>query len=216
MEKKNTILLTVIAVATLLVAVVGATFAYFTASVTTTNDANKTTTVKTSTLASAVMDLGNQISPAEGAKIYPGYKALKTLTLTGSGDANANPVTGTLTLTPSVADFGSHIKYTVYKVATADAATKGVTCTASNPTTTVDGTTLKYVDNMTCTTTNAGTAVMTGTFSGTTAVTKDITVTSTTKDTYYVLIEYLNDDAADQNAEQGKTFSVTIGFTPKA
>ena len=31
MEKKNTILLTVIAVATLLVAVVGATFAYFTA-----------------------------------------------------------------------------------------------------------------------------------------------------------------------------------------
>ena len=35
MEKKNTILLTVIAVATLLVAVVGATFAYFTATATT-------------------------------------------------------------------------------------------------------------------------------------------------------------------------------------
>ena len=44
MDKKNTMLLTVIAVATLLVAVVGATFAYF--SVTGTNDA-KTTVVTT-------------------------------------------------------------------------------------------------------------------------------------------------------------------------
>ena len=34
MEKKNMVLLTVIAVATLLVAVVGATFAYFTATIT--------------------------------------------------------------------------------------------------------------------------------------------------------------------------------------
>ena len=34
MERKNTILLTVIAIATLLVAVVGATFAYFTATIT--------------------------------------------------------------------------------------------------------------------------------------------------------------------------------------
>ena len=38
MEKKNMVLLTVIAVATLLVAVVGATFAYFTATVTDSRD----------------------------------------------------------------------------------------------------------------------------------------------------------------------------------
>ena len=37
MDKKNTVLLTVIAVATLLVAVVGATFAYFSARVTENN-----------------------------------------------------------------------------------------------------------------------------------------------------------------------------------
>ena len=45
MDKKNTMLLTVIAVATLLVAVVGATFAYFTAS----NTATGTTTVTATT-----------------------------------------------------------------------------------------------------------------------------------------------------------------------
>lgn len=46
MDKKNTMLLTVIAVATLLVAVVGATFAYFTAS-NTNSTTNTTTTVTT-------------------------------------------------------------------------------------------------------------------------------------------------------------------------
>jgi len=45
MDKKNTMLLTVIAVATLLVAVVGATFAFFSAS----NEASGTTTVTTTT-----------------------------------------------------------------------------------------------------------------------------------------------------------------------
>ncbi|MBE6156486.1 MAG: hypothetical protein E7161_01950 [Firmicutes bacterium] len=45
MDKKNTMLLTVIAVATLLVAVVGATFAYFTAS----NNASGTTVIETTT-----------------------------------------------------------------------------------------------------------------------------------------------------------------------
>lgn len=44
MEKKNTVLLTVIAIATLLVAVVGATFAYFSASVTNTEKTTVTAT----------------------------------------------------------------------------------------------------------------------------------------------------------------------------
>lgn len=49
MERKNTILLTVIAVATLLVAVVGATFAYFTA----TSDVTATSTVEVTTSAAS-------------------------------------------------------------------------------------------------------------------------------------------------------------------
>ena len=53
MEKKNTVLLTVIAVATLLVAVVGATFAYFTATNTGTGDSDtaSATTAQVSSIA---------------------------------------------------------------------------------------------------------------------------------------------------------------------
>jgi len=47
MDKKNTMLLTVIAVATLLVAVVGATFAFFTASNTASGETKVTTTTET-------------------------------------------------------------------------------------------------------------------------------------------------------------------------
>ena len=58
MEKKNTLLVTVIAVATLLVAVVGATFAYFNATATGTNQSTVTVTTKSidtvSTTASAL------------------------------------------------------------------------------------------------------------------------------------------------------------------
>ncbi len=214
MEKKNTILLTVIAVATLLVAVVGATFAYFTASVTTNNNENNTTTVKTQTLASAVMDMGSNVSPQ--GTVYPGYKALKTVTVKGSGAPDAESVTGTLTLTPSVTDFGNHIKYSLYKVSTANVATNGVTCTESNPQAVVDGSITKYSDAMTCDVTNAGTAVKEGTFTGTTPVTTDIIITPNTDDTYYLVIEYMNDENADQNSEQGKTFSVALSFVPKA
>ncbi len=49
MERKNTVLLTVIAVATLLVAVVGATFAYFTATTTTTDKGTGTSAELTTT-----------------------------------------------------------------------------------------------------------------------------------------------------------------------
>ena len=57
MEKKNTILLTVIAVATLLVAVVGATFAYFTASTTTGRGTGTVQTGETTSLGSTSLDM---------------------------------------------------------------------------------------------------------------------------------------------------------------
>ncbi len=53
MEKKNTLLLTVIAVATLLVAVVGATFAYF--SLSTTGGSNTTATISTPKIGQATI-----------------------------------------------------------------------------------------------------------------------------------------------------------------
>ena len=60
MDKKNTLLLTVIAIATLLVAVVGATFAYFSAQ--TDNAAIANVDVKTSTVDTATMSTFNNLS----------------------------------------------------------------------------------------------------------------------------------------------------------
>ena len=69
----------------------------------------------------------------------------------------------------------------------------------------------KYYDAGTLTT-GGLTALTTGTFSGNTPVTYDITVSNNTADTYYVVIEYIN-DSAEQNAEQGQTFTVTMSYT---
>lgn len=80
MEKKNTVLLTVIAVATLLVAVVGATFAYFSATVT---ENNKTETV----LKSAELGItftGTQEITADS--IQPGWTADKVFTVENTSD----------------------------------------------------------------------------------------------------------------------------------
>ena len=59
MEKRNTLLLTVIAVATLLVAVVGATFAYFASSSDTANtlDLDVTTVKSTASLTAGATQL---------------------------------------------------------------------------------------------------------------------------------------------------------------
>jgi len=63
MEKKNTMLMTIIAVATLLVAIIGASFAYFTA---TTNDGGGMTIVTSTTETIASVNLNN---PTETLKI---------------------------------------------------------------------------------------------------------------------------------------------------
>lgn len=209
MEKKNTILLTVIAVATLLVAVVGATFAYFTASVTNSGtEGNNTTTVTTKAIASASFELGSSVEGEDVKDALPGYKALRSLKVVGGGDAGSS-LAATITLTPNVpAAFGTHIKYTIYKAATEDA----VTCTASNPT--IDGE--KYYDSMTC---NPGTATVLKTataLTGTTASKVDVTVNSGTTDYYFIVVEYENVTDAQQDTEQAKEFSVAIDFSAKA
>ena len=74
MEKKNVVFLTVLAIATLLTAVVGTTFAYFTATVTT--DATPTT-VTAATLGVTYTD-GAQIS---ATNIIPGWTASKKISV---------------------------------------------------------------------------------------------------------------------------------------
>ena len=87
MEKKNVVFLTVLAVATLLTAVVGTTFAYFTATV-------KNTTTPTQTSITTARDLS--ISYSDGAKItgsniIPGWKSIeKEITVTNNSNVAMN------------------------------------------------------------------------------------------------------------------------------
>lgn len=208
MEKKNSVVLTVIAIAVLLIGVLGASFAYFTSSIKVRNEENSKTTVKTATLVSASMDMGQIVTSTDA---LPGYKALKTVTVKGAGKEGDQAVNAIITLTPNVTDFGNHIKYSLYKVSTSERETKGVTCTESK----VASGTNAY-DEMTCDTTKAGNEILSGTFTNQNPVTKEIKVNYNDDFTYYLLVEYVNEPEADQNEEQGKTFTVKIDFEAKA
>ena len=199
MEKKNVIFLSVIAVATLLTAVIGTTFAYFTANITTSNAANSNTTVKTKVIAGAVMDMGSKVAVTDA---LPGYKTVKPITVTGSGHAGDEPANATITVTPSLGAFASDVTWKLYKSSTA------ITCTSSPVTT---GT--QYYDNATCTIPEGAKVVIDK--GAATAKSYDVSVAYNTKDSYYLVVEYANNN--DQTATQsGQSFSIDMSFAPKA
>ena len=91
-NKQNTLLLTVIAVATLLVAVIGATFAYFTANTTGTETAS-TIVVTAARLeityednTNSVVTADQNIEPSETALITKNFKLTPTTNTTGTGN----------------------------------------------------------------------------------------------------------------------------------
>ncbi len=232
MEKKNTILLTVIAIATLLVAVVGATFAYFTATVNNDEVGQHTDTMKARTLVTANMKLGNTIGTEN---MLPGYKAVRSITITGtSGDTAVNTQ---IELTPNVPEaFGTDIKYYVYKIdnkasdnvvacktPVEETSPEGTTpiqhymateCGSYAP---VEGTPLQVDTALTSLPTalntedaNKVTLVKEGSFSGSDKVIiPNIEVANGTDVTYYVLVEYYNNPSAAQTG-QGATFTVQM------
>ena len=222
MEKKNTILLTVIAIATLLVAVVGATFAYFTATVTTTNDDNNTIEAKTYALTTVQMNYGNKVT-SEG--IYPGTTIVKDVSIEATcpaGSTTCEPVNTVLTVTTTDNDnvFGNDIKWSLYKMSTKD---DEVACTVTPHT---DGG--QYYSDSVCTGLDSGTLVDTGVGAGTKAidikaygtVKADATANEAHDDKYYLVVEYLNHQNEDgqtveQNNQQGKTFTVALYFAAK-
>lgn len=212
MEKKNMVLLTVIAVATLLVAVVGATFAYFTASVGGTgNTANNTTSVTTVTLASVTYEGTSSIDDLTQNGVYPGWKGVQTFTIELPENTPADAVGKyQVNITPNVpSDFADDITYSVYK--TTNPGTQSVTRVAGTvQQTTVDGEE-RYSVNDTLTVSDGFTAFKTGTLTGSAAITVD-TVSydgSLAKTTYYVVYEYANADR-DQSAAMGDTFTATV------
>ena len=83
-NKGQTIFLSVIGIATLLVAIVGATFAWFSATVTNPDQASNSVIITTATLGTVTFSNGAEISVNN---IYPGWTATKTVSVTS--DANA-------------------------------------------------------------------------------------------------------------------------------
>ncbi len=222
MEKKNTILLTVIAVATLLVAVVGATFAYFTASTAPSGDGS-TGTVNTATVGNVTLEIANQTHDEQME--YPGGKAVVAFSVTptkGGGDSNnynvTYNVTGTIDTT-ALAESASTLTYKLYRVDSTTAASISdpvQSCVPIKDTTTQPGTTHYYYNS--CAFDSkilGGEEVDSGTISNHSAVTQvktDNLETSATGTTYYyyLVVDYPNVNSDKQNTDQGKSIKISL------
>ena len=205
-NKKNTILLTVIAVATLLVAVVGATFAYFTAQGGTGTSAN--VTVTTGTAASSEFGTFGAINIYADATTFAKGKPDATGTTTGTVSWTAPGAT--TTTTPSEAD--RSFCYTADLIITANTFTKSAANTAGSTT---------LVDEQSLVTLPAGTAV-TGTINIPTTKGGEILkhkliaeAGKTVSDSWTITVTLKNLDI-DQNENTGKQLTGSIKFTKVA
>ena len=217
MEKKNTILLTVIAVATLLVAVVGATFAYFTATSSVTGDGNEGT-VNTATNIGSVAINQTDIA-ASNNTIYPGtMNYVGTIIQATKTDTTENftldySLTGTVSVT---AAFAHDITWKLYKVAASE--TSPVSCQPVTETATATGT--QYSQSCTLGKSLTGDSVGDGSLVAKGTLTAGETSSSVSyadgsvdtdggSDYYYLVVEYPNKQD-NQNLDQGKNIRMTI------
>lgn len=232
MEKKNTVLLTVIAVATLLVAVVGATFAYFTASNSSTGDAAGNVNVNTATESA---DLVLNVDKVTGSNniFYPGTKNFVGATASASFKDNNAPdgknynisytLEGKVTLAEA---FATEVEWELYETET-DLSSGLITCGAITEYTPTEGenagTAIAGTKTQNCTlapslandaskkvksgTIAAGELTATVTHSGT--VRTNGATAGTTK--YYYLVVTLPEKGTDQSADAtGKTITIAI------
>ena len=201
MEKKNVIFLSVIAVATLLTAVIGTTFAYFTANFTVSNSQNATSNVTTKTLSGVTVTLGNKIS---GNPVYPGFKGVQEITVEGTKADVAGQFT--LTVTPEIdSAFGNDVVWSLSQsdteitcdtpVTKTDAGTNGNQVYQTTNCTDVSGLTALISNDTATANTAKTTATLTAPNGGTAK--------------YYLVAEYKNNTSAAQNA-QGKVFNLTV------
>lgn len=219
MEKKNTVLLTVIAVATLLVAVVGATFAYFTAS-TAGNGNGTANTSSTTTIGSVAIDLVTTNNTADIK--YPGGMMVNgasvTATVTGEGTFAANYKINAEVDATALASANSTVKYALYRT-TSEVETAMSGCELQ--TEEVAGTTKYYYTGCAAATAiTGGTKVVEGTISdlkqkATISESDNTSFTGLTKAApktvyYYLVVEYVNSTTGAQNEDQGKGITATI------
>ncbi len=205
-NRKNTILLTVIAVATLLVAVVGATFAYFTAQGG--GDVTKNLNVVTDTSDSATFTLepisitANQTNFAQGQ----GDQS-KTATGTASFTANSTDETSEFCYTLTISVASNDFVYTTAPTNTPELVldvTKKATAAGSHtPVITAMDITTKTSGDIQVPTTNEGDEY-----------THKITASKsqTVVDEFKITLAFKNLES-DQNANTGKTFNGTMKFS---
>lgn len=222
MERKNTILLTVIAVATLLVAVVGATFAYFTATIQddrTTENGNGTANITAGQVANTTV-----VANVEGAAgkftatdVYPGHKEVAALQVTARGAAGSKTVVD-FEYDVTTNDLGaSNVKVSLYKSSTLIATTENY-FGCEHKVETVDNE-QRYSE--TCTDKSVGTLVKETTLTGGAqkVVLGQDTITTTAADTdetvyYYVVVEFVNN--GNQDTVMGKSLAGTVSVKPAA
>ncbi len=228
MEKKNTILLTVIAVATLLVAVVGATFAYFTATSAPNDPSNASADATTANIASVnVTSSANQKAYLE----YPGGIAVLGAGVQIKKDAASAGSTSTVAYNVNLTytnETATNLQYTIYRaeknnedsIALAD-----LDALCSLSVSNVGG---EDQYSYTCTKNAAALAANYGTKVGETGTltagqtSQEISVKAESFDLdseaainnsyyYYVVVEYPN--SGDQNADMGDAITLDLDVT---
>lgn len=225
MEKKNTILLTVIAIATLLVAVVGATFAYFTATVTDERNGqggNGSTNVTTGQLAgtTTVANVEGAAGSFTASDVYPGHKEVAALQVSATSAQAGAKSNFKISYDVTANDIGANnVTVSLYKSETRIATGEDYFECKKDQGTTAEGDKTFFE---TCNDNTPGTLVETKTLAGG-AETIDfanqtiITDAANTAKTvyYYVVVEFV-DTKAPQNADMGKTLTGTITVEPVA
>lgn len=216
MEKKNMVLLTVIAVATLLVAVVGATFAYFTA--TSTTGGNETTTSATTaqlaTLSWTAEETGR--SP----QVYPGFKAFQAYTLAAGGTGSARYQ---LKLTANVdpAFKSGDVTYSIYK-ATSEVTSSLFTPGNANVDTTTEPGVARYSitgaafdsEGLTAVVENEPLTTVSDTVITGVGVQNVNTINGGTTEYYVLVLDFPNKNEAQ--TQQNATFSASLKLTAMA
>ena len=227
MEKKNTILLTVIAVATLLVAVVGATFAYFTAT-TTGDSADGEAETGTATSVGGVQ-LTMTTTTGDADMAYPGGYVVAGASVAAANSDDNNNYTTTFDLNGTITNnTGTALKWYVYEVPAAiDDPIVADSCKRQEDSTTDPGNTRYWytgcqladgIDTI-------GEAIKDGTVPAATGEGLTTPGTATIKvenevleptagasatTFYYLVVEYPNDASNPQDADQGKTITAKL------
>ena len=197
MEKnnRNGILLGVVAVATLVVTIIGATFAYFTASV------SGNAPVNASSYKFAMSLTVSKIAPTGS-----GVKDLIPVNSTDVGTA----LTGATNKSACV-DKNDYAACVIYELNFTNSGSGTVTLNGTMTPTTNEFANLKYR----AASTQAGLSSATShALSGTNAVTTDLTNVSvpTSGGSYYIMLYIENNANADQPNDKGKSFSATLTF----